>query len=181
MAFDDAERTEAPTPKRRQEARERGQVARSAELTSALLLLGACGALTLGGTVMAQTLLVAFRDGLELGGTADLTVEAVRGRFIVVAWTVAKAIGPVVLTGGVMGVLANVLQVGFLVTPQAIGMQWDRVNPMRGLSTLLSMRGVVETVKALLKLAILGGLDHLFVVGVAGEEEEVVRDGHGEE
>jgi flagellar biosynthetic protein FlhB len=156
MAFDDAERTEAATPKRRQEARERGQVARSVELNSALLLLGTCGALAIGGTVMAHTLLAAFRDGLQLGGGADLTVEGVHGRFLAASWTVAKAICPVVLTGAVVGALANFLQVGFLVTPQAIGAQWERLNPMRGLSTLLSAHGGVEAVKALLKLAILG-------------------------
>lgn len=156
MASEDAERTEAPTPKRRQEARERGQVARSVELNSALLLLGACGALAFGGAMMGQTLLGAFREGLQLGGTADLTREAIRGRVAGAAWAVAKTISPVVLTGAVVGVLANVLQVGFLVTPQAIGVRWERVNPVQGLGKVLSWRGAVEAVKALLKIAILG-------------------------
>jgi flagellar biosynthetic protein FlhB len=156
MASEDAERTEAPTPKRRQEARERGQVARSVELNSALLLLGACGALAFGGAMMGQTLLGAFREGLQLGGTADLTREAIRGRFVGAALAVAKAISPVVLTGAVVGVLANVLQVGFLVAPQAIGVHWERVNPARGVANVLSLRGAVEAVKALLKIAILG-------------------------
>jgi flagellar biosynthetic protein FlhB len=155
MAFEDAERTEAPTPRRRQEARERGQVARSAELNSALLLLGACGALAFGGAVMGQTLLSTFRDGLQLGGGTDLSLEAVRGRLLAAAWTVARAIAPVVLTGLTVGVLANVLQVGVLVTPQALGMRWERLDPWRGLSSLFSMRGVVETIKALLKLTLL--------------------------
>lgn len=156
MAFEDAERTEAPTPKRRQEARERGQVARSVELNSALLLLGACGALAFGGALTGRTLIDAFREGLQLGGAAELTREAVRGRVIGSAWAVAKAISPVVVTGAVAGVLANALQVGFLVSPQAIGAHWERINPMRGLTNVVSRRGAVEAIKALLKIAILG-------------------------
>ena len=156
MAFDDTERNEAPTPKRRQEARERGQVVRSMELNSAFLLLGTCGALAFGGALMGQTLLRAFRDGLHLGGRADLTLEALRGLFLSAAWTVARAILPVAVAGTAMGVLANLLQVGFLVTPQVIGFHWERINPMRGLGSLLSLRGGVEAVKAVLKITILG-------------------------
>jgi flagellar biosynthetic protein FlhB len=55
-----------------------------------------------------------------------------------------------------MGILANLLQVGFLVTPQVIGFHWERINPMRGLGSLLSLRGGVEAVKAVLKITILG-------------------------
>jgi len=131
-------------------------VARSAELNSALLLLGACGALAVGGALMGQTLLGALRAGLQLGGTADLTREAIRVRVVGAAWAAAKAIGPVALTGAVVGVLANVLQVGFLIAPQAIGAHWERINPMRGLSNILSLRGAVEALKAILKIAILG-------------------------
>ncbi len=156
MASDDAERTEAPTPKRRQEARERGQVARSVELNSALILLGAFGALSFAGVLMGDTLLRAFREGLQLGGRTDLTPEAVRGLILAAAWSVAQAIFPVVVAGAAMGVLANLLQVGVLMSSEAIGFHWERINPARGLGNLLSLRGGVEAVKALLKLTILG-------------------------
>src|SRR5574342_743906 len=109
MASDDAERTEAPTPRRRQEARERGQVARSPELNSALILLGAFGALALGGWSMGQVLLGTVQAGMHLGGRADLTVEAVRGLFVWAAWAVLRAILPVALTGAARGLLANLL------------------------------------------------------------------------
>jgi flagellar biosynthetic protein FlhB len=158
MAFEDAERTEAATPKRRHEARERGQVARSAELNSALLLAGTCGALAFGGALMGQTLLGAFREGLQLGGGADLTPETIRGHLVSALWVVTRTIGPVALAGAAVGVLANVLQVGFMVAPKAIGLRWERLDPLRGLSRIVSLGGAVEAVKALLKLAILGGV-----------------------
>jgi flagellar biosynthesis protein FlhB len=156
MASEDAERNEAPTAKRRQEARERGEVARSAELTSALLLLGTCGALAWTGTAMGHLLLGTFRRGLQIDGGVDLTLEAVRGLLIMAAWAVAQAILPVVAAGAAIGVLANLVQVGFQVTPQALGPRWERINPLRGLQNLLSSRGGVEAVKAILKVCLLG-------------------------
>jgi flagellar biosynthesis protein FlhB len=156
MASEDAERNEAPTAKRRQEARERGQVARSTELNSALLLLGTCGALAWTGTAMGQILLGTFRRGLQIDGRADLTLEAIRQLLVMAAWAVAQAILPVVVAGAAIGVLANLVQVGFQVTPQAIGPRWERINPLRGLQNLLSSRGGVEAVKAILKVCLLG-------------------------
>ena len=158
MASDDTERTEAPTPKRRHEARERGQVARSTELNSALLLVGTCGALAFGGGLMGHTLLGTFRDGLQLGGGTDLTPEMIRARMVSAAWVVARTIAPVALAGAAVGVLANVLQVGFMVAPKAISLRWERLDPMRGFSRIVSLGGVVEAVKALLKLTILGAV-----------------------
>ena len=131
MASEDAERNEAPTPKRRQEARERGEVARSTELNSAFLLLGTCGALAWTGTAMGQILIATFRQGLQIGVPRDLTLEAVRGLLLTAAWAGARAILPVAAAGAVIGVLANIAQVGFRMTPQAIGARWDRIDPLR--------------------------------------------------
>ena len=157
MASDDAERTEAPTPKRRQEARERGQVARSVELNSALILLGAFGALSFAGVLMGDTLLRAFREGLQLGGRTDLTPEAVRGLVLAAAWSVAQAIFPVVVAGAAMGVLANLLQVGVLIEFRGHRVSLGAHQPCAGIGEpLVGLHGGVEAVKALLKLTILG-------------------------
>jgi flagellar biosynthetic protein FlhB len=156
MAFEDTERTEAATPRRRQEARERGQVARSGEVNSALVLLGTFGALAFWGATIGNTLVDTFRQGLSLGGRSDLRVETIRGLFLWAASLVGHAIFPVVLSSLALGLLANVVQVGFLVTPQALGFHWDRIRPSRGLKNLCSSRGAVELLKAFVKLFVLG-------------------------
>jgi flagellar biosynthetic protein FlhB len=158
MAFEDAERTEAATPKRRQEARERGEVVRSVEVTSALILLATFGALAVGGAISGQVLLGTVRDGLQLGGRTDLDIEAVRGLLVRAAWAFAQAAAPVAIAGAVVGLLGNLVQVGFLVTPKAIEWRWERLNPVRGLQSFCSTRGAVEAVKATLKLLILGSV-----------------------
>jgi flagellar biosynthesis protein FlhB len=160
MASEDAERTESATPKRRQEGRERGEVARSLDLNSGLLLLGACGALALAGSGMGEVLLASVRDGLQFGGRSELNPETLRGLFLGFSWTVARAILPLALTVAAIGIASNLAQVGFLVTPRVLEMHWDRVDPLRGLRNLLSSRGAVEAAKALLKITVLGVVAH---------------------
>ncbi|MFB3817275.1 MAG: flagellar biosynthesis protein FlhB [Candidatus Methylomirabilales bacterium] len=160
MVFEDAERTEAATPRRRQEAREQGQVARSPEVTSALLLLATFGALALGAASAAQGLLAAMRGGLALG-RPELTPEALPRIFLGCAGTVLRVVLPIALAGAAAGLLANLVQVGFLVTPKAVRLEWGRLDPWRGLRRLVSLQGAVDTLKALLKLAVLAGTAYL--------------------
>jgi len=160
MASEQGERTEAATPRRRQEARAKGQVARSPELVSALLILGTFGALALGGAAMGQGLMAGMTSGLRLGGRADLHPEAVRGMFLSAAWWFARAALPLLAVGAAAGVLANVVQVGFQVTTEALTPNWARFNPLNGLKGILSSRGAVELGKALIKLSIVGAVTY---------------------
>ena len=128
------------------------------DVTSALVLLGAFGALALGGAAMGRVLVGTLQNGLHLGGRTDLRPEAVHGLYLWAAWAVGRAILPVVPAAMVLGVLSNLLQVGFRVTPEAIHPNWGRLNPAQGLKSLFSTRGGVELVKATLKLGILGAV-----------------------
>jgi len=156
MASDRGDRSEAPTPRKRQEARNRGQVARSSEVTSAAVLLGAFGALALAGGHSGRLLLAGFQQGLQLGPPLPLSAEQLRGLLLGAALLTLRVAGPVLLAAAAAGLLANLAQIGFLVTPEALTMNWERLNPLQGLRGLLSSRGGVEAVKAILKLAILG-------------------------
>jgi len=156
MASDAGERTEAATPRRRQEARERGQVARSLEVNSALILLGTFGAMAFVGPAMGRALVETFRQGLHFGAPGDLGPEEVRQLFVWVAVAVARVALPVALTGAVLGLLASLVQVGCLVTPESIRFNWAKISPVNGLKGLLGTRGLVELVKAILKMSIIG-------------------------
>jgi flagellar biosynthetic protein FlhB len=68
---------------------------------------------------------------------------------------VGQAIAPVAVAGAVMGVLANLVQVGFQITPQAIEPRWERLNPVTGLGRLVSFHGATETIKSVCKIAVL--------------------------
>ena len=155
MAADREDRSEAATPRKRQEARDRGQVARSVEVNSLCILLASFGGLAFAGGHTGQILLQTMRAGLQMATPAPLTADALQALYLAISAAIGRAIAPIVLAAAGGGILANLVQVGFLVTPKALELKWDRLNPLHGLQNLLSAKGAIESLKAILKLAIL--------------------------
>jgi len=149
-------RTEKPTGKRRAEARSKGQVAKSAEITSVAVLF--VGMWALGS-----------RAGDLLNGYASITREsfrqmAVRGEqpeaMLAMAAALmamaAGAVAPIVLAMGVAGVAATLLQVGPMFSVQALKPDFAKLNPITGIRRLWSSRIFLELIKAAAKLGVMG-------------------------
>jgi len=152
----DEERTEPASPRRREEARERGQVARSADLSSAVILLAAVLALQflgrpLIGGIFASA--VSVLEGLALveGDPSGLLTQF-GGAFAAVLLGFLPFVGIVLAAA----LAANLVQVGFLFTAKPLAPDLDRINPVSGLGRLLSVRGLLRLVAGLLKLAVVG-------------------------
>ena len=158
MASEGGEKTEPATPRRRQEARKKGQVARSPELSGAVALFAMV--ITLHATLGRDGGLLAYMQA-SLGGahthlgaadpalaSAALGREALRVLF--------GTVGLAVLVGGAFGLAASVAQVGFLWTTQPLVPDPNRINPMAGAARLLGSRGMFETAKAVAKMVIIG-------------------------
>lgn len=151
-----AERTEAPTPRRREEARRRGQVARSVEVNSALVLLVGFWLLNSTGARFGEAMGTLMRRSFTALSAGDLTLTTLRSAGLAVASLVVQAVFPLLLTVMVAGVIANVAQVGLLLSEQALKPDLNRVNPLNGLKRLFSLRGLVELGKSLVKLGAVG-------------------------
>ena len=148
------------TPRRRQEARKKGQVARSAEFGAALTLLAlvlALHALLPGeaGLSLLRDMGTAFRFSPHDSDFTFVTVQQWQMRGI--GWA-ASLLLPAGLLAVVLSLAAGIGQVGFAATPEALAPQWSRLNPASGFKRLLSMRGSVEALKGLLKMALVGGI-----------------------
>ncbi|MCS6897845.1 MAG: EscU/YscU/HrcU family type III secretion system export apparatus switch protein, partial [Nitrospira sp.] len=148
MAEDYGNKTERATPKRKEEARRKGQVALSRDLSTAAVLLGGIGLLAATLPTGLQALINMTRQGLTLS-LADalrdgLTVEQVHAHMVHAGWGVLSVTLPIV--GGllVIGGAATVAQTGFLWRPDAVQVDLHRINPLKGLSRLFSLRSVVE-------------------------------------
>ena len=149
------EKTEPATPKKREKAREDGDVARSAELPSVSVLLGAVGALAAAGGFISGKFEGLFRSTfwfdsvpqLTMKGIVDLSFSSV-GFFLLV-------MSPVLLVVMVMGIFSNVIMVGFVISPNAVAPKLDRVDPIKGFQNKFSMQAVGELVKSLAKLTII--------------------------
>ncbi len=150
------ERTEPATPRRRQEARERGHVARSQDLSSAAVLLGAIIALKWFGREMLAALSDLTRDVLGEVGRFEISATNVRAYGIVGGLAVGKVLLPLLLAVIAAGIGVNLLQVGFLFTTTPLEFRLDKMNPISGFARIFSYRGAIRLVSVCLKMAIVG-------------------------
>jgi flagellar biosynthetic protein FlhB len=158
MAENAENRTEAPTPRRRSEARERGQVARSADLSGAVVVTGAVVLLVWLGPRLSATLLRTVAQQL---GTTDATAIAggdLGVELRTLAATIGMAAGPLLAALLALGVVANLIQVGFLASAHPLRLTLDKLNPITGFARLFSIRGLVQLVMNLGKLAVVAGV-----------------------
>jgi len=161
MAADD--RTEQATPRKRQEARQKGQVARSGEINAAVGLLACLLALRVAGPYMASGLTALVRSGFELAPHSTLSPEQVASRLLSVMLAATKILTPVLGAAAVAGLASNVCQVGFNFTLQPLAPDWSRINPVRGFARIFSSRALMELTKSLLKVGIVGWVAYSYL------------------
>lgn len=165
MAENDDEKTEAPSEKRRQEAREKGNVAKSTEINSVLVLLTAIVMLKILGPALMHTIdssIVKF-----IGAISDTGMDQTRAiRLIYEALIMlAKVTLPVAGAIMIIGLFANIIQIGFLFTLKPLTPKLEKLNPVSGFQRLFSMRSVVETIKNIAKLTIIGIVAYITLKG----------------
>jgi flagellar biosynthetic protein FlhB len=146
------ERTEEPTPKRLRDARRRGQVAQSRDLTGAAVLLAAVGALWASGSHLVGTLLGFLGKVTSgVGRPGEVGVEATLGEGLGCALV---AIAPLTAAVVLLPALVSFLQVGGLLSGHPVVPRWERVSFVAGWKRIFSVQGLVETLKAAVKLSV---------------------------
>jgi flagellar biosynthetic protein FlhB len=165
----DPSKTESATPRKREEARKRGQVPRSTELTSALGLLGMLGVLNIAGGYMLDEMAAVARHAWGGLGSFHLNGAGLERHALSFGLELLAILGPVLLGALLLGIGGNVVQFGFLFAPEAIKLRWDNVLPTKGFERLFSRRTAVETVKAFLKIGLIGLTAWLTVSGRTDE------------
>lgn len=159
----DLEKTEAPTPHRVDKAREKGQVPRSRELTSILMLAAGVALLWLAGEPMARRLASMVANGMHFDHSVindDRQMlrrlsSLLEGAF----WAMLPIFGGLVL----MALAAPLLLGGFLFSTEALKPNFGRLNPVAGLGRLFSSQVGAELLKAILKALLVGWVTWLFL------------------
>ena len=152
------DRTEQPTAKRLHDAREKGQVARSRDLALAAAAVAATVALArLGGRLidgLAERLssdLAHFGDApLKTVTAGDLTSQVIQG-----AMLIALLVGPIAIATMVVGVGMHGFQGGWVFAPNALHLNWSRLNPANGVKKLGMMQSGIETLKTLISVTVI--------------------------
>lgn len=160
------EKTESPSPKRRRDFREKGQVAKSREVVSAGMLVSAGIVLTFMGGHCAQRMGILAREYFWNAHAVSLSKATVYPLLVGAVGGLAGVLLPVVMAMAVCGIACNLAQVGFVWSFEPIAPRLERINPVSGFRRIVSRRGMVECLKSILKMAVVGYL----AVGVARDE-----------
>lgn len=161
----DPSKTESATPRKREDARKRGQVPRSTELTSALALLGMLAVLKLAGGFMFSTLADTARHAWGGLGSFSFEQGGLERHAFTFGLMMLLVLGPVLLGALLLGIGSNVVQFGFLFSPEAVQLHFDNLSPAKGFERMFSRRTAVETLKAFLKIAVVMGTAWVTVKG----------------
>lgn len=150
------DRTERATPRRREKARERGQVAISQEVNSTIVLLAGVSLLMLGAGHMGRVLNInaayLFSQIHVLRPDMAPVVSVIAGGNMAV---LIKSLAPLLLAIMIGGLAANLMQVGWHVDPSAVAFRWENLNPVSGIKGLVGKRAWFEFFKNLLKVGLI--------------------------
>jgi flagellar biosynthetic protein FlhB len=152
------ERTEKATPRKKQKAREKGQVLQSREISSTVVLLIAFVSLKLLGGYMFHEVEAFFRlcaGDLAINFDVESINELMRLLGLVLVQLI-KIIGPIFAIVLVVSIISSFAQVGALFTLEPLKPKFSKLNPVNGIKRILSFRGLTELVKSLLKITIIG-------------------------
>ncbi|MFJ6023262.1 flagellar biosynthesis protein FlhB [Brevundimonas sp. NPDC092305] len=151
---DPESKTEEATPRKLEEARKKGDVAKSADVASALSLLGAAAVILMAGgwfaTSMAEQLLPfiaaphTMMGGLDAGAGVEIGAHAV--------WAMLPFMGAVMLATIIGGAGGNIAQSGLIFTGDKLKPKWSKVNPLEGFKRIFGADGWVQFIKTFLKL-----------------------------
>jgi len=147
----DSSKTEQATPKRREKAREQGQVARSRELPSILAIVGATAAMCIMSRGAVTHWTVFYRNVLDSAATGDF--QSSGPIFFWSSVEVFRWIVPVLLTSLTLSAAAGLAQGGFSIAPEALMLKFERFNPATKFGQIFSLTGVSNLLKSLLPFA----------------------------
>ena len=156
---DPESKTEDATPRKLEEARRKGDVAKSPDVAQALSLMGATAVIVIGGsyftTTMAEGLLPFIADsnrmrgGLEAGAGIEIATHAL--------WVAAPLLGAVMLATILGGVGGNVAQIGGIVfSGDKVAPKWSKLSPMEGFKRIFGPDGLMHFLQTLIKLIAVG-------------------------
>lgn len=157
------ERTERATPRRRQEVRRRGQVAKSMELQQALVLLCVIWFIHVYGGYVVRSF-----EEFSLSTWGGLAIDVPTATDLTsygydVAFFLLRLVGPVMAVGFVASAVGGIVQVGFLLSGHPLKPDLNKLNPIAGLGRIFSIKGAVELIKSILKVVIIGYLVYISI------------------
>ncbi|MFZ3587906.1 flagellar biosynthesis protein FlhB [Bacillus sp. DJP31] len=156
LQFFAGEKTEKATPKKRQESRKKGQVAKSQDVNTAILLLFVFLFFWFSGGMMLDGMIDLFVHSFEDYMLMELTEQTAFSILSDLLPEIVLILMPVMLVAMLGGIIANYLQVGFLFSTEAIQFKLEKLDPIKGAKNIYSLRAIVELLKSTMKISFIG-------------------------
>jgi flagellar biosynthesis protein FlhB len=171
------ERTEPATGKRRDEARSKGQVAKSMELNSAFVLVFGLLIMYLTGAHLVANLSDVMREMFSTAGSSSMNHATIQNLALRVFVKLGITLAPIMIGLMVTGVVAQYAQVGTLFSFEPMKPNWDKMNPLQGIKKVfISQRSMVEIAKNLVKTVVVGLVAYYALEGVM-DDSVTLMDG----
>ncbi|QCR31812.1 flagellar biosynthesis protein FlhB [Lysinibacillus sp. SGAir0095] len=157
LQFFAGDKTEKATPKKRQDARKKGQVLKSQDVTAAIVLLLLFMFLYFAGPMMLEGIFGFLHQAFE----KNILIETVSTETVMQMYTdslkeMALIILPFMAIAVVAGILANFMQFGLLFTLEPMKLDLKKMDPIKGFKKIISVRAIVNLIKSLLKISFIG-------------------------
>jgi len=170
MAENDGDRTEAPTPRRRLEARQQGNIARSHDLTSAVLLVGGLLLMKWFGPALILALRDIVHKFLSADSLTDLGTQRVGTQVMFCLGRASSALAPLLVGAMVLVIVVNLAQVGLNFSPQRLAINFAALNPARGFNKIFAFRqSGPQLLLNLLKVVLVGLVGWSAIAGRLGQ------------
>ena len=163
------ERSEEPTQKRLQDAKEKGQVARSRELNTTVILMVGASILLFTGKDLGAGLNALMTKGLSFERSWAFDTALIPGRLGDIMLDALMLFLPFMLTLVVAALLTPVLMGGWSFSAKALSPKFDKINPIKGMKRLFSLKGLMELLKAMAKVLLVAGAATLLITSLFGD------------
>ena len=153
---DQSQKTEEPTPKKINEARERGQVAVSREVNTWMMLLVGAILIAMFAPGLSSDLKIVLQKFIEQPHLIAMDRNGVGEMLLELAIDIGSVMGIPILAIMVIAVATGLVQNGFMLATKALEPKLEKFNPIKGAKRMFSARSVMEFVKGIVKIAIVG-------------------------
>lgn len=161
-----SEKTEEATPKKKRQAREKGQVAKSAEATGVAVMLSAIAILVVTGLLIVERLATFTLQAIEVATRPELDSSAAGPFLFEAIMALGMMIGPLVAVTFVIAGFISYVQVGALFTIKPLIPDANKLNPVEGLKNIFKVSKLVDLAKNILKLTVMGAMGYVILLQI---------------
>ncbi|WP_433749776.1 flagellar biosynthesis protein FlhB [Falsibacillus pallidus] len=158
LQFFSGEKTEKATPKKREDAKKKGQTAKSQDVSTSVIMLAVFSFLLFGSSYIAKNVYHLFTHSFQTYMLMDLTESNIKVVMLEVLKETAFLLGPVMLVALLAGLAANYAQVGIMFTSEPLMPKLEKLDPIKGFKRIFSLRAIVELFKSILKISFVGAV-----------------------